>query len=154
MRRIRDQRRADQQQEAQRQHLHGGMCSTKFGTGPDATSITSIASTTAAIMIDRCSAMPTAVTTESMREHDIEQRDLDDDGRASWRPCLVRSFSSPSTIAVDFARALGEQEQAARAEDMSLPRKAYAQMVTNGSDSEMIQAMLDSKMMRMTEREA
>ena len=89
----------------------------------DANIMTTIASTTAAIMIDRCSAMPTAVTTELI-ENTISNSAIwtMTESMVAPLPCALVLFALDH--AVDFARALGEQEQAARAEDDVLPRQA------------------------------
>ena len=61
----RDQRHADQQQEAQRQHLHGRVALDEVADRSADSSMTPTAMTTAGIMTPTCSAMPTAVITES-----------------------------------------------------------------------------------------
>ena len=55
-----------------------GFLSMNAATGPDATSMTVIATITAMYMIARCSVIPTAVMIEFDREHEVEQQDLKD----------------------------------------------------------------------------
>lgn len=69
--------------------------------------------------------MPTAVTTEFDRKDDVEHRDLNDSGEQR-RMDMGANVVFRLRHVVDFARALGEQEDAACSENEITPRKIDA----------------------------
>ena len=114
---------------------------TNFDSGPDATSITPTAMTTAAIMTGSSSAMPTAVRTESsentMSSRTIWTITLPERCRPAAGVGVVRLFALERLV--DLGRGLPEQEQAAADEDEVAPRERVSPIVNTGSVSPTIQ---------------
>ena len=108
--------------------LTDGWSCTNFASGPDATSITRTAITTAAIMTRTSSAMPTAVSTESsentMSSRTIWTSTLAHRGRRRIRRDVVGGFALERLA--DLGRGLPEQEDAAADEDEVAPRELVA----------------------------
>jgi len=68
MRRVGDERGPDQQEKTERQHFYGRVPVDKVRGGPGRREHHQHGEYHAPIMMERCSAMPTAVTTESIEK--------------------------------------------------------------------------------------
>ena len=130
---VGQQSEADQHQERERQHLGGRMRRDEARRpGRTATYITIIAITTAAIMISMSSAMPIAVTIESIENTRSTTTSCDDHREgALWTRHAYCASSSRLDLAVDFVRRLGDQEQSAADQDDVAPGEADSRIAAN-----------------------